>query len=48
MTKMLLLALGLTFAGTTAHAQSMKSAKTAKAAGPQIEFIGGEIRFRHH
>ena len=43
MTKMLLLALGLTFAGTTAHAQSMKSAKTAKAAGPQIEF--SEVKY---
>jgi hypothetical protein len=33
MTKMLLLALGLTFAGTAAHAQTTKPAK-AKPAGP--------------
>ena len=43
MTKMLLLALGLTFAGTAAHAQSLKSAKTTKAAGPQIEFM--EVKY---
>ncbi len=44
MTKMLLLALGLTFAGTAAHAQAMKPANaTAKPAGPQIEFM--EVKY---
>ena len=43
MTKMLLLALGLTFAGSAAHAQAMKPAKAAKAAGPQIEFM--EVKY---
>lgn len=42
MTKMLLLALGLTFAGTAAHAQTTKPAK-AKPAGPQIEF--SEVKY---
>ncbi len=46
MSKMLLLALGLTFAGTAAHAQApaMKPAKaTAKPAGPQVEFM--EVKY---
>lgn len=42
MTKMLLLALGLTFAGTAASAQTTKPAK-AKPAGPQIEF--SEVKY---
>jgi len=42
MTKMLLLALGLTFAGTAAQAQTTKPAK-AKPAGPQIEF--SEVKY---
>lgn len=42
MTKMLLLALGLAFAGTTAQAQTTKPAK-AKPAGPQIEF--SEVKY---
>ena len=42
MTKMLLLALGLTLAGTAAHAQTTKPA-TAKVAGPQIQFM--EVKY---
>jgi len=42
MTKMLLLALGLTMAGTAAQAQTTKPAK-AKPAGPQIEF--SEVKY---
>jgi hypothetical protein len=42
MTKMLLLALGLTLAGTAAQAQTTKPAK-AKPAGPQIEF--SEVKY---
>ena len=45
MTKMLLLAAGLAFAGTAAHAQApaAKSAKATKVAGPQIEF--SEVKY---
>lgn len=45
MTKMLLLAAGLAFAATAAHAQTpaIKSAKATKAAGPQIEF--SEVKY---
>ena len=45
MTKMLLLAAGLVFAGTAAHAQApaTKSAKATKPAGPQIEF--SEVKY---
>ncbi|MGI4835576.1 MAG: DUF1573 domain-containing protein [Janthinobacterium lividum] len=45
MTKTLLLAAGLAFAATAAHAQApaMKSAKATKAAGPQIEFM--EVKY---
>ena len=42
MTKMLLLALSLTMAGTAAQAQTTKPAK-AKPAGPQIEF--SEVKY---
>jgi hypothetical protein len=45
MTKMLLLAAGLAFAATAAHAQAPapKMAKAAKVAGPQIEF--SEVKY---
>ena len=46
MNKMLLLALGLAFAGSyTAQAQTTASTATAKAAGPQIKFMEEKYDF---